>query len=830
MTDLVGRQLGQYQLREVLRRGGMGTVYKAFQPSLDRWVAVKVLSQPDDETFLSRFRNEAYTIARLQHPNIVPTYDYGEADGQVYLVFSYVENGRSLADLVGSPMAPARALQLGAHLLAGLGYAHERGLVHRDVKPPNVLLPTPDWPMLADFGIAKLLLGSEQGLTQKGLVVGTAAYMAPEQAFAGTVDARSDLYATGVVLFELLCGQVPFDGDTPVAILIQQVRAPLPPPRSLNPSLPVPVERLLAKALEKEPDKRYQSAAEMSEAIGTVLGELAAAPASSDPARAAAAVRPVPVEPARPPKPKPEPAVAPEPSVRGREGLTEQLAVNYAAGVAAYSAGRWAEAVRHLQRVATSDPGFEDVEALLETAKAARVHAATSAPPAPAPPEVPEVAEAPKAAPARVPDRGQHASNGAAPALPATPGPGPRVAAAAPARGGAGLPPVARRRPAGFPPPPTPPAASLSAPVPAPAKTPAGGGAEPRQRGGWRRWPLAVVIAIIVAVGIGLAFAAFAKPPPKATTGTTRTGTAAGGATTASTPGTGTGTAAWAAVPPAPVAEESGGVAAFAGKLWVAGGIDAAHNPLGVVQEYDPARRTWSQGPALPAPVNHVALVSTGKQLLVIGGDRNSGANPVATVRRLDPAAGTWLDAPSLPAPRGAGAAAWDGHRIVFAGGVGPDGKPSPDVFALQAGTWKRIGTLPVAREHLAAASDGHGSTFFLGGETNLNNHKTVYNEVDVVQGSTVRRLGTLPTPRSSVAGFWSPTAGACVVGGRDTNQNTLTTVECVNPGGNVQRLPSLANPRHGLGAAVLGGTVYAVLGETGGQRVNVAEALRLPH
>jgi hypothetical protein len=342
-----------------------------------------------------------------------------------------------------------------------------------------------------------------------------------------------------------------------------------------------------------------------------------------------------------------------------------------------------------------------------------------------------------------------------------------------------------------------------------------------------------VVIALVAAVGIGLAFAAFGKPPQKATTGTTgaATGAGTGGATTPSSPSTGNGTnaAAWAAVPPAPIAEESGGVAAFAHRLWVAGGLDTNHNPLGAVQQYDPATRTWRQGPALPAPVNHVALVSTGKQLLVIGGDTKVGANPVATVRRLNPATGTWLNGLSLPAPRGAGAAVWDGRRIVFAGGVGPDGKPSADVFALQAGTWRRIGTLPQAREHLAAASDGHGAAFFLGGETNLNNHKTVYNEVDVVQGNAVRKLGTLPAPRSSVAGFWSPTAGACVVGGRDQTLNTLTTVECINAAGSLQQLPSLANPRHGLGAAVLDGTVYAVLGENHGHRVNVAEALSLP-
>jgi hypothetical protein len=342
-----------------------------------------------------------------------------------------------------------------------------------------------------------------------------------------------------------------------------------------------------------------------------------------------------------------------------------------------------------------------------------------------------------------------------------------------------------------------------------------------------------VVAAVVVAVGIGLAFTAFGKPPqstPTATTGATA-GAAAPAQNANQQPATPPAAAgvAWTALPPAPAAEESGGVAAFDGKVWVAGGIDAAHNPTSAVQVYDPATRSWRRGPSLPAPVTHVALVSTGKQLLTIGGYANAGSGPVAAVRRLDPRAGVWVDGPSLPAPRGAGAAAWDGHRIVFAGGVGPDGKPSADVFALEAGVWRRIGALPRPREHLAAVSDGQGSVFFLGGEVNSGGHKTVFGEVDMVEGGAVRQLGTLPTARSSVAGFWAPTAGACVVGGRDAHLTTLTTVECVSPTGVVQRLASLAHPRHGLGAAVLDGTAYALLGETAGQRLNLAEALRLP-
>ena len=267
MRDLSGRQLGQYELRGIIRRGGMSAVYQAYQPSLHRLVAVKVLAFPGDPEFVARFEREARAIAALQHPNVVRVYDYGEQDGQAYLVMQYVEDGVTLVDLLREPQAPIRCLELMEHVLAGLAYAHGRGIVHRDVKPSNILLASPTWPMLADFGVAKLLAEESLQLTATGVVAGTPAYMAPEQAFRLPVDARTDLYAAGVVLYEMLTGRVPFDAGTPVATLMLHAYEPPPPPRELNPALPEELAALLLKALRKDPAERYQSADEMGAAV-----------------------------------------------------------------------------------------------------------------------------------------------------------------------------------------------------------------------------------------------------------------------------------------------------------------------------------------------------------------------------------------------------------------------------------------------------------------------------------------------------------------------------------------------------------------------------------
>jgi tRNA A-37 threonylcarbamoyl transferase component Bud32 len=274
MKELVNSYLGQYYLTEVIGRGSTSVVYKAYQSSLNRYVAIKVLTNYADPQFAVRFKREAHAVAQLQHPNILPIYDYGEQGSISYFVTQYVEGSTTLADmLAGRPSEPLTALALMQPLLSALTYAHGHGVVHRDIKPANIMMPRPDWPMLADFGIAKLLDDSQQ-LTPPGQSVGTAIYMAPERATTSTADVRTDLYSIGVVLYEMLTGQVPFSGVSPVEVLRKHVRTPPPPPTSINPSLPAPLEPVLLRALEKNPADRYQSAAELSQALERARGQI----------------------------------------------------------------------------------------------------------------------------------------------------------------------------------------------------------------------------------------------------------------------------------------------------------------------------------------------------------------------------------------------------------------------------------------------------------------------------------------------------------------------------------------------------------------------------
>ncbi len=337
MSNLIDTYLGQYHLIEVINRGGMATVYKAHQPSLDRYVAVKVLRHDHDPQFGARFKREAWAIAQLQHPHILPIYDYGEQGDVAYLVLQYIEDGTTLADLLGTPCAPGQALRLTIQLLSGLEYAHARGIIHRDIKPANVLLSGMDRVLLADFGIAKMLNEGQQHLTMPGLIIGTAAYMAPEQATGQPVDARTDLYAAGVVLYEMLTGQVPFEADTPIALLNMHAYEPPPPPRRLNPDLPVEIEAVVLRALAKDPGDRFQSAAEMAATIDAALAQIE------------------------------------------RPNARRELADLYESGLLAFEEGRWDEALERLSRLVALDPGYEDAGELLAAARVAQERARAAA-------------------------------------------------------------------------------------------------------------------------------------------------------------------------------------------------------------------------------------------------------------------------------------------------------------------------------------------------------------------------------------------------------------------------------------------------------------------
>jgi len=236
----------------------VAVVYKAHQPNLDRYVAVKLLApgMAENKDILARFEREARSVARLRHRNILTVFDYGSREGMFYLIMEYVGGG-TLKGCLGWPQDLAYAVNIVSQVGDALAYAHSRGVVHRDVKPGNILMVEEDWPLLSDFGLVKILEDTLR-LTASGASVGTPQYMSPEQAQGLAVDRRSDIYSLGVVLYEAVTGRPPFCADSPMAVILRHISEPLPPPRALRSDLPEEMERVIFKALAKSPDDRYQ--------------------------------------------------------------------------------------------------------------------------------------------------------------------------------------------------------------------------------------------------------------------------------------------------------------------------------------------------------------------------------------------------------------------------------------------------------------------------------------------------------------------------------------------------------------------------------------------
>jgi serine/threonine protein kinase len=265
-SSLVGRKLGSYQITDLLGQGGMATVYKGYREDIDRYVAVKVLPPHPglDQQFIERFKLEARTIARLQHPHILPLYDYGVEDDILYLVMAYIEGG-SLGDRIDSGrLTPRQAEPILRQVAAALDYAHRQGVIHRDIKPDNILLDKEGNALLADFGIVKLA-DSGSHLTVTGGLVGTPAYMAPEQGSGEEITNSADIYSLGVVVYEMLTGRKPFEAETPMQVVIKHMTSPIPSLRATVPDAPEVLEMTLNRALAKVPENRYATATEFAD-------------------------------------------------------------------------------------------------------------------------------------------------------------------------------------------------------------------------------------------------------------------------------------------------------------------------------------------------------------------------------------------------------------------------------------------------------------------------------------------------------------------------------------------------------------------------------------
>ena len=295
---------GRYELGPVLGRGGMAVVHAGTDTTLGRPVAVKILADryADDDRFVERFRREAQASARLNHPNIVSVYDTGDEDGIHYIVMELVD-GETLADLLRreGPLSVERSARIAADVAKALAVAHTEGIIHRDVKPGNVMLTPAGEVKVMDFGIARA--AEEDTLTQTGVVLGTAAYLSPEQSRGDAVDSRSDTYALGCVLTEMLTGEPPFTGETPVAIAYRHVNEMPDPPSSRNPGVPAEMDAVVMRALEKDPAGRFPDARSFGEAIAQAstavstepigpVGDTAVLPVTPDAEATAAMTRP----------------------------------------------------------------------------------------------------------------------------------------------------------------------------------------------------------------------------------------------------------------------------------------------------------------------------------------------------------------------------------------------------------------------------------------------------------------------------------------------------------------------------------------------------------
>jgi serine/threonine protein kinase/PKD repeat protein/uncharacterized protein YraI len=288
---MIGTRLGQYEIIEEIGKGGMATVFRAYQPNIGRYVAVKIIHRAisSDTRALERFQREARLIARLEHPHLLPVYDYDGAYEPPYIVMRYLEGG-TLKDVLDRGALPLVDISYFMRQTASaLEYAHRQGVVHRDIKPSNIMIDQDGNAFLMDFGIARLAASSAEGLTQTGFAVGTPGYMAPEQGMGlDNIDLRADVYSLGVMTYQMITGRMPYSAETPLAIVMKHINDPVPSVRALNPDLPEALDLAIAKAMAKKPEDRFASAIDFSDELTRAVGKLSSSNLRPDALRAAA--------------------------------------------------------------------------------------------------------------------------------------------------------------------------------------------------------------------------------------------------------------------------------------------------------------------------------------------------------------------------------------------------------------------------------------------------------------------------------------------------------------------------------------------------------------
>lgn len=728
MTDLppelraVADALPLYDIEGELGRGAWGVVLAGRHRQLDRDVAIKQLPPAfgADPAVRTRFLAEARVLAQFEHPHIVPIYDFIEHGGLCMLVMERLTGGTVLSRARAGGFTPAEACALTLAACGGLHYAHQRGVLHRDVKPENLMFSGAGVLKVADFGIAKVVGGAATVATRAGDVLGTPAYMAPEQAQGGELTASTDIYALGTVLYQLLSGQLPFSADSnPIAMLYRHVHEDPVPLGQVAPHVPVAIAAVTARALAKDPARRYADAEQMAiavaEAAASAWGERWL-PATGTTVTATG------------------PVLSAAVGHRSHE-LQETLAPDFV--VPSSLGSGTGEAPSGLVAL-SSLPGLRALE--------------ESGGP---------LGDDATIAPGVMPPMSRPSASSSAPVRPRREMPGAGPAA----------------------PPPAPPAAPR--PVAPPARpTPARS-----------RRPLLLLIAgVVVLAVVGAVLVSTRSKKPSATT------------VVASSPTLKP--ADWHALKDAPTARQQFGLTVAGGSVWVLGGItDAASTAA--VERYDTQHDQWSKGPDLPLPLHHEMAVTFGDHVVVMGGwiPQGEALNAVTSDRVFELRGSKWKELPKLPHPRAAGAAAVVGGKIIAFGGQA-SGKLVPETDVFDGKTWSAGPALLTARDHLGGASDGK-YVYALGGRDLSQDRNLDAVERFDPAANKWDAIAPLPAPRGDVAA--ALIAGRIFVLGGETSTQVFATNEALD----LRSLtwgpaPAMLTPRHGLGVAAVGSSLYA--------------------